>query len=228
MLTPATTNTLSNFEISESDILGSKRTRSPQSLWPRQHRHCSIALTAPLHHLFSMCIRQQNNWKIHQISPIHKSGDKSSIENYRPISLLSCTSKILERLIFNHTTDFLTNPIITNYQFGFLKNRRGALLFAIYITIYPSPHHYLQTTPNTLSLSDTAILQNDIKAIATWSELWNIPFNENKFIHLRFLPHLTPVPSPVYQHNHSFNQPPQISVSSSPVTSRSPVTTTTL
>lgn len=40
-------------------------------------------------------------WKVHSIAPIHKSGDRASVENYRPISLLSSTSKVLERLVHN-------------------------------------------------------------------------------------------------------------------------------
>ena len=36
--------------------------------------------------------------KIAKIVPIHKSGDKSDVSNYQPISLLSPISKILEKL----------------------------------------------------------------------------------------------------------------------------------
>ena len=77
----------------------------------------------PLHNLFSMCIQQCNipsNWKIRCIS-VYKSSDKSSVSNYCPISLFSCTSKVLGRLIFGHTIDFLTHSILSNNQFGFLK-----------------------------------------------------------------------------------------------------------
>jgi hypothetical protein len=48
------------------------------------------------------------------------------------------------------------------------------------------------------SSSDSACLQNSINHIAAWSKLWNIPFNENKFVHLRFLPHLTSIPPSTY------------------------------
>ena len=33
--------------------------------------------------------------------PVHKKGDKQSLRNYRPVSLLPICDKILERLIFN-------------------------------------------------------------------------------------------------------------------------------
>ena len=44
------------------------------------------------------------------------------IANYRPISLLSCVSKLLERIVSDPLTDFLTeNKIIGPQQFGFTK-----------------------------------------------------------------------------------------------------------
>ena len=44
-------------------------------------------------------------WKTHCIVPILKFLDKSSVCNYRPISLLSVTSKVLERLIYDNIID---------------------------------------------------------------------------------------------------------------------------
>ena len=38
-------------------------------------------------------------WRLHAITPVFKSGDKSNVKNYRPISLLSNISKALERLV---------------------------------------------------------------------------------------------------------------------------------
>ena len=44
------------------------------------------------------------------------------VRNYRPISLLSVVSKVLERLVYNGMVDFITNSIST-YQYGFLRGR---------------------------------------------------------------------------------------------------------
>ena len=40
------------------------------------------------------------------IVPIHKKGDKQTLENYRPVSLLPICGKILERLMFNEMFNF--------------------------------------------------------------------------------------------------------------------------
>ena len=41
-------------------------------------------------------------WKLANVVPVHKHGEKTYVENYRPISLLSLVSKVLERCIFNN------------------------------------------------------------------------------------------------------------------------------
>ena len=40
-------------------------------------------------------------WKQANVTPIHKKGSRQYVKNYRPISLLSCVGKILQRLLFN-------------------------------------------------------------------------------------------------------------------------------
>ena len=41
-----------------------------------------------------------NCWKVHKIVPVFKAGHHNSANNYRPISLLSNTSKFLEQIIY--------------------------------------------------------------------------------------------------------------------------------
>ena len=61
-------------------------------------------------------------WKSADIVPIHKKDSKEPAEHYRPISLLSINSKILERCVFTRLYDHLKCSI-TELQHGFLKNR---------------------------------------------------------------------------------------------------------
>ena len=50
-----------------------------------------------------------------------KSGDLSKVNNYRPISLISTVSKVLEKIVFKHTFNFLhDNKILSHLQSGFV------------------------------------------------------------------------------------------------------------
>ena len=55
-------------------------------------------------------------WKIAKVIPVFKKGDRSNVDNYRPISLLSCFEKILERLMCKRMLAFLKKHI------GFREN----------------------------------------------------------------------------------------------------------
>ena len=46
--------------------------------------------------------------KIAKVAPIFKSGKNEHLTNYRPISVLSCFSKILERIMCNRLYEYLT------------------------------------------------------------------------------------------------------------------------
>jgi len=69
-----------------------------------------------------------NQLKLAKIVPIHKKEDPEIFSNYRPISLLPCFSKILERLVFNRSIDFINNNNILNpKQFGFRANHSTSM-----------------------------------------------------------------------------------------------------
>ena len=60
-------------------------------------------------------------FKVAVITPVYKSkGNKSSVENYRPISVLPTLSKIFERCIETRMSNFFYNfGIISDVQYGF-------------------------------------------------------------------------------------------------------------
>ena len=65
--------------------------------------------------------------KIAKVVPVHKKDSKLDCCNYRPISLLSNTEKILEKLMYKRVYQFLTeNNIIYDLQFGFTQNSSTA------------------------------------------------------------------------------------------------------
>ena len=59
-------------------------------------------------------------WKLANVTPIFKKGDKQSTKNYRPISLLPICGKMFEKIIFNNLYPYLnSNNLITKNQSGF-------------------------------------------------------------------------------------------------------------
>ena len=63
-----------------------------------------------------------NNCKISKVIPINKNGDTNNANNFRPISLLTCFSKIFEKIIFKRITCFLNKHSVLNpQQYGFQK-----------------------------------------------------------------------------------------------------------
>ena len=64
-----------------------------------------------------------NDMKVAKIIPIHKADDNNIFCNYRPISLLSQFSKILEKIFNVRLLNFLnSNNVLHNEQYGFRQN----------------------------------------------------------------------------------------------------------
>ena len=62
------------------------------------------------------------------VTPIHKGNEKDKFENYRPISVLNCFSKLLEKFVAGRLTKFIDmNDILSKHQYGFRKNRSAGL-----------------------------------------------------------------------------------------------------
>ena len=65
-----------------------------------------------------------HDWRSANITPICKKGDRSDPSNYRPVSLTSMPSKILEHVIYRHLMTHLeANAILSDAQHGFRKGR---------------------------------------------------------------------------------------------------------
>ena len=59
-------------------------------------------------------------WKKVSVTPIHKKGDKQTLNNYRPLTLLSICNKMFERLLYNEMFGFfLDKGLVSANQSGF-------------------------------------------------------------------------------------------------------------
>ena len=62
------------------------------------------------------------DWKLANVVPVHKKGDKYDVNNYRPISLTSLVVKVMEICIRNELYDKCKN-LICDKQHGFLPGK---------------------------------------------------------------------------------------------------------
>jgi len=54
------------------------------------------------------------------VKPLFKKGDKSKISNYRPVSILSSFSNVLEKVMYNQLQEHLHKKgVLAEEQFGF-------------------------------------------------------------------------------------------------------------
>ena len=68
-----------------------------------------------------------NMLKFAKVVPIHKTKSTEELTNYRPISLLSISIKVFEKLMRTRLTSFLDkHKIIFEHQFGFQNNKSAS------------------------------------------------------------------------------------------------------
>lgn len=86
---------------------------------------CAELFAPLLKHVFNLSLRTgvfPSLWKNSVVVPIHKSGDTSKVENYRPVSLLCAFSKVFEIVIHAHVSFYFSHKLAT-VQHGFVKGR---------------------------------------------------------------------------------------------------------
>lgn len=104
-----------------------KNSTSPENIPYIVLKNCSTSFVPNLTQIFRTSLDTgilPRQWKESIIIPLHKKGDKSDPNNYRPISLTSTICRVLERIILYNITAFLNSKnFFSNSQFGFLKKR---------------------------------------------------------------------------------------------------------
>ena len=86
-------------------------------------------VVGPLTTLFNLSLhrnRVPGEWKEAIVCPIFKGGHKAIQDptNYRPISLISCVARTMEKLVNNQIQAYLSaNKLLYKHQSGFLPNQ---------------------------------------------------------------------------------------------------------
>ena len=130
-------NCMPRIVFQESDVavklsnLKLNKSPGPDKLHPRVLHEIRNELVGPLTSLFNNSMNSgvlPEEWRTSLVSVLHKKGKKSSVENYRPISLTCICCKIMESIIRDFVMDFfLTNNLFSDKQYGFIKKRSTIL-----------------------------------------------------------------------------------------------------
>ena len=134
-------STLDSPEVTENTVfhllrtVNTKKAPGPDGVSPFLLKHCAEEIAAPLTHIFQQCLQTgtwPTQWKEARVTPVHKKRERTDPANYRPISLLSVVSKLLERVIAEQLTQHLEDHhLLSPRQFGFRKRRSASDLLLL-------------------------------------------------------------------------------------------------
>lgn len=107
--------------------LKSSVSKTPEDIPALYVKRTLTNLLLPLEIIYNKSLRQgkvPSLWKRAIVIPLHKKGIRSMPSNYRPVSLTSVFSRLLESIISRKITGHLTiNNLLSKMQHGFMKRR---------------------------------------------------------------------------------------------------------
>ena len=119
------------------------KSSSIQHLNSRLLKDAFIILLTQLTHLFNCSLGTNifpSVWKFGKVVPIPKTKDKQYVSNWRPISLLSLSGKLLDKIVHRQLLNFLTlNGMLSKMQHGFTSGKSTSTAlqdFMLYVTNY--------------------------------------------------------------------------------------------
>ena len=124
--TPVSLNNTSAYEINKTlHSLKSKDSHGFDGVSTKILKNNAPYIVSPLTYIFNRVLLTgifPDRLKIAEVQHLFKNGDKTKLSKYRPISLLTSFSKIIEKIIYKRLYKYLNvNNILAPEQFGFRK-----------------------------------------------------------------------------------------------------------
>ncbi|KAI8490529.1 hypothetical protein Bbelb_317970, partial [Branchiostoma belcheri] len=129
---PESTSTFRLRPVEEIEVLNEllrlkpKKATGVDKIPSRLLKDSAPIIVKPLAHIFNLSISSgevPDDWKLAKVSPIYKSGNKDSVSNYRPVSVLNVASKVMEKMVHNQVSHFVNSTgQLTAHQSGFRKH----------------------------------------------------------------------------------------------------------
>ena len=119
---------------SKLNCLDSSKGPGADGIPPLFFKQCSFILSRPLWNIFNTSLASgvfPLRWKSSLVTPVFKTGDRSDVRNYRPISKLSVLPKVFEEIVTDMLSSLLTSSLCVE-QHGFVPKRSTATNLAVY------------------------------------------------------------------------------------------------
>lgn len=119
-------NYTSNEEVKDiiSSLLPGKSC-GHDNIYPRVFLHCSNCISPNIVRIFNTIVDSSvypDILKIHKVIPIPKESKATTVEQYRPISILPIIDQIFERILHKQIFSyFMENNLLNEFQYGFRK-----------------------------------------------------------------------------------------------------------
>jgi hypothetical protein len=124
-------NVMQNMRISFLTVkeilqnLDANKASGPDEVSTRLLKQTSEQIAPSLARIFNYSLqtgRFLGIWKEANVTPLYKNKrDREDLKNYRPVSLLSCIGKVMERCVHNQVFNFfIRNNLLSKYQSAFM------------------------------------------------------------------------------------------------------------
>ena len=120
--------------------LDPSKSPGPDEVTARLLKELAQEIAGPLTQLFNQslaCGKFPAKWKDANLIPVHKSGPKNTVTNYRGIALLSVVSKVLEKCVFSRIYDHVDH-LLNPSQHGFRQKRSCVTQLIQYVHLLAS------------------------------------------------------------------------------------------
>ena len=100
----------------ELENLDPSKSCGHDNIMPKVVKQLATELSEPLSHIINLTFSTGKipvDFKTSIVIPVYKSGDSCEFNNYRPISLLPCSAKIREKMMYQKIIELLKQNMPT-------------------------------------------------------------------------------------------------------------------
>ena len=116
-----------NMVLKKLSALNQSKSPGQDGLHPRVLKELKDVIALPLSIIYNISLNQGKlpmDWKISQVSPIFKKGDKKEAGKYRSVSITAVCCKMMESIIRDNIMTHMTKyNLFCDEQHGFVPGR---------------------------------------------------------------------------------------------------------